>query len=159
MPSTTSYERGDVVSRSCRSRISQELKSGLPSFISAPHPSVDLLLVPLTSQFGPFLARRVSSWRLEASRTPLSEPGKARAIHTGDLILEPASDRLLKKAASGVLSRTSPCDVPQGYVSVAALPAALLDGLFEQPAGYPKKVSAPCSPAFPQFPNSLSTSC
>jgi hypothetical protein len=36
------------------------------------------------------------------------------------------SSRLLKKAAHCVLSRPSPCDVPQGYVSVAALPAALL---------------------------------
>ena len=34
--------------------------------------------------------------------------------------------RLLKKPAHCVLSRPSPCDVPQGYASVAALPAALL---------------------------------
>jgi hypothetical protein len=41
---------------------------------------------------------------------------------------------MLKKPASIVLSRSSPCNVPQGYVSVAELPAALLDGLFEHPA-------------------------
>ena len=34
---------------------------------------------------------------------------------------------------SVVLSRASPCNVPQGYASVAELPAALLDGLFEHP--------------------------
>jgi hypothetical protein len=34
--------------------------------------------------------------------------------------------RLLKKVAHCVLGRPSPCDVPQGYASVAALPAALL---------------------------------
>jgi hypothetical protein len=44
------------------------------------------------------------------------------------------SSRMLKKSASGVLSRVSPCDVPSGYASVAPLPAALLDGLFEHPA-------------------------
>jgi len=36
------------------------------------------------------------------------------------------SNRLLKKAAHCVLGRPSLCDVPQGYASVAALPAALL---------------------------------
>ena len=41
---------------------------------------------------------------------------------------------MLKKSASGVLSPVSPCDVPSGYASVAPLPAALLDGLFEHPA-------------------------
>jgi hypothetical protein len=35
---------------------------------------------------------------------------------------------------SGVLSRPSPCDVPQGYASVAELPAALLGCHFEHPA-------------------------
>jgi hypothetical protein len=40
---------------------------------------------------------------------------------------------LLMKTAGGV-SRTSPCDVPQGYASVAVLPAALPDSLSEQPA-------------------------
>lgn len=40
---------------------------------------------------------------------------------------------LLIKAASGVLSCASPCDVPQGYVSVVVLLAALLDSLSEQP--------------------------
>ncbi|MDP1949115.1 MAG: hypothetical protein Q8L77_16635 [Nitrospirota bacterium] len=33
------------------------------------------------------------------------------------------------KVASIVLSRPSPCDVPQGYASVAGLPVALLDDL------------------------------
>jgi hypothetical protein len=36
------------------------------------------------------------------------------------------SNRLLKKAAHCVLGHPSPCDVPQAYASVAALPAALL---------------------------------
>ena len=43
---------------------------------------------------------------------------------------------MLKKSASGVLSPVSPCDVPSGYASVAPLPAAFLDGLFEHPGGY-----------------------
>ncbi len=38
------------------------------------------------------------------------------------------------KTAGGVPGRTSPCDVPQGYASVAVLPAALPDSLSEQPA-------------------------
>jgi len=41
--------------------------------------------------------------------------------------------RMLKKSVSVVLSRPSPCNVPQGYASVAELPAALLNGLFEHP--------------------------
>jgi hypothetical protein len=36
---------------------------------------------------------------------------------------------------SVVLSRSSPCNVPQGYASVAELPAALLGCHFEHPAG------------------------
>ncbi len=35
---------------------------------------------------------------------------------------------------SFVLSRSSPCNVPQGYASVAELPAALLRCHFEHPA-------------------------
>jgi hypothetical protein len=35
---------------------------------------------------------------------------------------------MLKKSASFVLSRPSPCNVPQGYASVAELPAASLAG-------------------------------
>jgi hypothetical protein len=35
---------------------------------------------------------------------------------------------------SVVLSRPSPCNVPQGYASVADLPAALLGCHFEHPA-------------------------
>ena len=42
---------------------------------------------------------------------------------------------MLKKAGGGVLGRTSPCDVPQGYDSVAVLPAALPNGLFEHAVG------------------------
>jgi hypothetical protein len=38
-------------------------------------------------------------------------------------------------APSIVLSRSSPCNVPQGYASVAELPAALLGCHFEHPAG------------------------
>ncbi len=37
------------------------------------------------------------------------------------------------KVASVVLSHSAPCDVPQGYASVAEFPAALLDGPFEHP--------------------------
>jgi len=37
-------------------------------------------------------------------------------------------------APSVVLSRPSPCNVPQGYASVAELPAALLGCHFEHPA-------------------------
>jgi len=49
---------------------------------------------------------------------------------------------MLKKPASGVLSRSSPCSVPQGYASVAELPAALLGGLFEHPVQiFPKSAS------------------
>ncbi|GAB1723657.1 MAG: hypothetical protein NTNFB01_25530 [Nitrospira sp.] len=33
------------------------------------------------------------------------------------------------KVAGGVLSHSSPCDVPQGYASVAEFPAALPDDL------------------------------
>ena len=33
-----------------------------------------------------------------------------------------------------VFSRPSPCNIPQGYASVAELPAALLDSHFEHPA-------------------------
>ncbi len=40
---------------------------------------------------------------------------------------------MLKTASSFVLGRTSPCDVPQGYASVAVLPAALLEDRFEHP--------------------------
>ncbi|MGH7260986.1 MAG: hypothetical protein ACREI9_09935, partial [Nitrospiraceae bacterium] len=40
---------------------------------------------------------------------------------------------MLKKAASGVLGRLSPCDVPKLYASVARLPAVLLNGPFEHP--------------------------
>jgi len=48
---------------------------------------------------------------------------------------------MLKKPASGVLSRSSPCNVPQGYASVAELPAASLDELFEQPADvFPRRL-------------------
>jgi hypothetical protein len=36
---------------------------------------------------------------------------------------------------SVVLSRSSPCNVPQGYASVAELPATLLGCHFEHPGG------------------------
>ena len=49
-------------------------------------------------------------------------------------IFQPAS-RMLKMTPSFVLSRPSPCNVPQGYASVAELPAALLGCHFEHPAG------------------------
>ena len=42
---------------------------------------------------------------------------------------------MLKMTPSFVLSRPSPCNVPQGYASVAGLPAALLGCHFEHPAG------------------------
>ncbi len=37
----------------------------------------------------------------------------------------------MKEAASGVLGRLPPCDVPRGYGSVVKLPVALLDDLFD----------------------------
>jgi len=40
-----------------------------------------------------------------------------------------SSNQMPNKVTSGVLSRPSSCDVPQGYASVAGLPAALLDDL------------------------------
>lgn len=40
---------------------------------------------------------------------------------------------MLKTVANFVLGRTAPCDVPQGYDSVAILPAASLDDPFEHP--------------------------
>lgn len=39
----------------------------------------------------------------------------------------------MKAAASGVLYRMPPCDVPRGYASVVMLLAALLDALFDRP--------------------------
>ena len=42
--------------------------------------------------------------------------------------------RMLKMTPSVVLSRSSPCNVPQGYASVAELPAALLGCHFQHPA-------------------------
>ncbi len=36
------------------------------------------------------------------------------------------ASRLFRKAASGVLGRTPPCNVPRGYASVDVFPAALL---------------------------------
>ena len=58
------------------------------------------------------------------------------------------SNRLLKKAAHCVLSRPSPCDVPQGYASVAALPAALLSAflssllkLMQFPLSFPQSLA------------------
>ena len=43
--------------------------------------------------------------------------------------------RMLKMTPSVVLGRVPPCDVPQGYASVAKLPAALLGCHSEHPAG------------------------
>jgi hypothetical protein len=42
--------------------------------------------------------------------------------------------RSLKMASSFVLGRPAPCDVAQGYVSVAGRLAASLEGHFEQSA-------------------------
>jgi hypothetical protein len=42
---------------------------------------------------------------------------------------------MLKMTPSFVLSRPSRCNVPQGYASVAGLPAALRRCHFEHPAG------------------------
>lgn len=38
-----------------------------------------------------------------------------------------SSNQMPSKVTSIVLSRPSPCDVPQGYASVGGLPAASLD--------------------------------
>jgi hypothetical protein len=43
---------------------------------------------------------------------------------------------------SVVLSRPSPCNVPQGYASVAGLPAALLGCHFEHPAFGPYSIDS-----------------
>jgi hypothetical protein len=51
------------------------------------------------------------------------------------ITLRRAASRMLKKSASFVLGRPSPCDVADEYASVAGLPAASLDGLFDHPAG------------------------
>jgi hypothetical protein len=42
---------------------------------------------------------------------------------------------MLKKAASGVLDSSKSSTYPRGYASGFDSPAALLDGLFEHPAG------------------------
>ena len=50
---------------------------------------------------------------------------------------------------SGVLSRPSPCNVPQGYASVDELPAALLGCHFEHPASEQDEervIPFPCGP-------------
>lgn len=38
----------------------------------------------------------------------------------------------MKEAASGVLGRLPPCDIPRGYASVVMLLAALLDDPFDR---------------------------
>jgi hypothetical protein len=50
----------------------------------------------------------------------------------------PPSNRMLKKAASFVLTSLRSSTYPRGYASGSSLAAALLDGLFEHP------VSAVC---------------
>ena len=50
MPSMTSYDRGDVVLATLPFSDLTEVKQRPAVVISAPHPSVDLLLLPLTSQ-------------------------------------------------------------------------------------------------------------
>jgi hypothetical protein len=42
---------------------------------------------------------------------------------------------MLKKSASGVLASFRSSTYPRGYASGSSLAAALLDGLFEYPAG------------------------
>jgi len=48
---------------------------------------------------------------------------------------------MLKKAASGVLDSSKSSTYPRGYASGFDSPAALLDSLFEQPAGGPPLVT------------------
>jgi hypothetical protein len=43
---------------------------------------------------------------------------------------------MLKKPTSGVLDSSKPSTYPRGYASGFDSPAALLDGLFEHPAGH-----------------------
>jgi len=50
---------------------------------------------------------------------------------------EKLSSRRLKKSASGVLTSKASSTYPRGYASGPSLAAALLDSLFEQPAGDP----------------------
>jgi hypothetical protein len=45
--------------------------------------------------------------------------------------------RMLKKSASSVLASFRPSTYPRGYACGPSLAAALLDGLFEHPAGTP----------------------
>jgi hypothetical protein len=58
-----------------------------------------------------------------------------------------------------VLSRPSPCNVPQGYASVAELPAALLGCHFEHPAGVFPVVLHVRTIEFPSCHNSFSAAC
>ena len=53
MPSTTSYNRGDVVLAILPFSDLTGMKQRPAVVINAPHPSVDLLLLPLTSQLEP----------------------------------------------------------------------------------------------------------
>lgn len=50
MPNMTSYDRGDVVLASLPFSDLTGIKQRPAVVVSAPHPSVDLLLLPLTSQ-------------------------------------------------------------------------------------------------------------
>ncbi len=65
MPNTTSYERGDVVLADLPFSDLSGLKKRPAIVVSAAHPSVDLFLLPLTSQIenlqpGEFL---IQNWR------------------------------------------------------------------------------------------------
>ena len=53
MPSTTSYNRGDVVLAVLPFSDLTGMKQRPAVVVSQPHPSVDLLLLPLTSQLEP----------------------------------------------------------------------------------------------------------
>ena len=50
MPNMTNYDRGDVVLSTLRLSDLTGIKQRPAVVVSAPHPSVDLLLLPLTSQ-------------------------------------------------------------------------------------------------------------
>ena len=51
MPSMTSYDRGDIVLAILPFSDLTGIKQRPAVVVSAPHPSIDLLLLPLTSQF------------------------------------------------------------------------------------------------------------
>ena len=91
---------------------------------------------------------------------PLSDPPPAHIIVIGcpSPITRPASNRMLKKSASGVLTSLR----GSTYRSVrlaSSFAAALLDGLFEHPAGRAPVITDVQTSESPACPQSFSTAC